>query len=89
MDRYFDALNTEKRTMELHELHITGIVCMFIASKYEDIYPLLMKTVFNKIGHKKISVDAIRARELEVLRTLGFKVGASPTSFEFLEKYVD
>jgi hypothetical protein len=61
---------------------------MLMASKYEDVYPLLMKTVFNKIGHKKISVDAIRSKELEILRVLGFKLGA-PTSFEFLEKYVD
>ena len=62
---------------------------MFLASKYEDVYPLLMKTVFNKIGHKKIPVDTIRARELEILRVLGFKIGASPTPFEFLEKYMD
>ena len=61
---------------------------MFMASKYEDVYPLLMKTVFNKIGHKKIAVDVIRAKELEILRVLGFKLG-SPTSLEFLEKYID
>lgn len=62
---------------------------MFMASKYEDIYPLLMKTVFNKIGHKKISVEAIRNRELDILRALSFKVGSYPSSFEFLEKYMD
>lgn len=88
MDRYFSALTNENISLELHELHITGIVCMFMASKYEDIYPLLMKTVFNKIGHKKISVDAIRTKELEILRALSFKVGSSPSSFEFLEKYL-
>lgn len=91
MDRYFSALNSgeQQRTLELHELHISGITCMFIASKYEDIYPLLMKTVFNKIGHKKISIDAIRMREMDILRVLGFKIGASPTPLEFLEKYID
>src|SRR3954454_20332105 len=85
MDRYFNALNSgeQQRTLELHELHITGITCMFIASKYEDIYPLLMKTVFNKIGHKKIAIDAIRMREMDILRVLGFKIGASPTPLEF------
>jgi hypothetical protein len=49
MDRYFNALNQQgedHRSLELYELHITGITCMFIASKYEDVYPLLMKTVF-------------------------------------------
>lgn len=88
MDRYFAALNqgSQKRALELHELHITGVVCMFIASKYEDVYPLLMKTVFNKIGHKKISEEAIRTKEMEILRVLGFKIGASPTPLEFLAK---
>jgi hypothetical protein len=62
---------------------------MFMASKYEDVYPLLMKTVFNKIGHKKIPVDAIRAKEMEILRVLGFRVGAYPSSLEFLERYID
>jgi hypothetical protein len=53
MDRYFNELNSgeKSRVVELHELHITGIACMFMASKYEDVYPLLMKIVFNKIGH--------------------------------------
>lgn len=91
MDRYFDALNkgSGQRTIELHELHITGITCMFMASKYEDVYPLLMKTVFNKIAHKKVSVDTIREKEMEILRALGFKVGAFPSSLEFLERYID
>jgi hypothetical protein len=45
---------------------------MFMASKYEDVYPLLMKTVFNKIGHSKISIEAIRLKELDILRAIGF-----------------
>lgn len=52
---------------------------MFIASKYEDVYPLLMKTVFNKIGHKKISEEDIRNKEMDILRVLGFKIGGLPT----------
>ena len=59
---------------------------MFMASKYEDVYPLLMKTVFNKIAHQKISIEDIRAKELEILRELGFKIGV-PTALEFLDRY--
>ncbi len=89
MDRYFDVLSKEGRVLELQELHVTGVVCMFMASKYEDVYPLLMKTVFNKIGHTKIPVEVIRNKELEILRVLGFKVGACPSSYEFQQKYLD
>ena len=33
------------------DLHVTGVTSMFVASKYEDIYPLKMKVVFEKIAH--------------------------------------
>lgn len=60
---------------------------MFIASKYEDVIPLLMRTVFNKIGHGKIPEKDILAREKDVLISLGFKVGGLPTPLEFLDSY--
>lgn len=72
MDRYFDSLNKQGISLELHELHTTGVVCMFMASKYEDVYPLLMKTVLAKIGHGKIAAEVIRNKEMEILRAIGF-----------------
>jgi hypothetical protein len=48
LDRYFKESTDEKL---LSELHITGVTCMFVASKFEDIYPLKMKTVYEKIAH--------------------------------------
>lgn len=46
--------------------------------------PLLFKTVFNKIGHSKISQDAILTTEMKILQTLGFKIGSAPTPLEFI-----
>jgi hypothetical protein len=51
MDRYLAKVGSAK---EIGDLHILGVACMFIASKYEDIYPLKMKMVFEKIAHKKL-----------------------------------
>lgn len=45
---------------------------MFVASKYEEIIPLLMRTVINKIGHNKFSVRQIEEKEIELLKTIGF-----------------
>jgi hypothetical protein len=53
LDRYFKNTN---KPLPSTELHISGIVSMFIASKYEDVIPLLMRTVINKIGHNKFSI---------------------------------
>lgn len=55
MDRFFKA----SPGLESRKLHLVGISCMFIASKYEDIYPLMMKTMVNKIAHNKYNEDEI------------------------------
>ena len=51
MDRYFKNCSTVK---EVGDLHITGVTCMFMASKYEDIYPLKMKNSFWKNRSLKV-----------------------------------
>lgn len=51
MDRYIESRKASRMPFKNSELHLTGVTCMFMASKYEDVKPLLMKTVFNKIGH--------------------------------------
>ena len=68
-------------------MHIMGVTAMFIASKYEDIYPLKMKMVFEKIAHKKIPVDKIKALELDYLKTIHYKISA-PTILDFLRIYL-
>lgn len=85
MDRYFKNLN---RNAPSSELHLTGVVAMFIASKYEDVVPLMMRTVVQKIGHNKFDLKVIEEKELEILRVLGFKVG-QPTTKEFLDRYLE
>ena len=85
LDRYFK--NSEKN-LSSSDLHISGVVAMFIASKYEDVIPILMRTVINKIGHGKFEVPQIEDKELEVLKTIGFKIGA-PTIKEFLDRYCE
>lgn len=37
------------------EIHLLGIVCMFIASKFEDIFPIRIDSVESKIGHNLFS----------------------------------
>jgi len=56
MDRYFKQCEKE---LKPSDLHLTGIVSMFIASKYEDVIPILMKTLVNKIGHNKFEKAVI------------------------------
>ena len=83
LDRFFKKA---RKSLPSSELHLTGMVAMFISSKYEDLSPLLMRTVVNKIGHGKFPLKMILQREVDILRTLEFQVGC-PTILEFIETY--
>mmetsp|Transcript_5972 Transcript_5972/g.7234 ORF Transcript_5972/g.7234 Transcript_5972/m.7234 type:complete len:120 (+) Transcript_5972:282-641(+) len=65
LDRYF---KNKSETREISDLHIIGVTTMFIASKYEDIYPLKMKMVHEKIAHKKLPIELIKSLELDILK---------------------
>lgn len=56
---------------------------MFIANKYEEIYPLKLATIHDKIAHRKLSIDQIKSKELEILETLGYNLNIA-TPFDFL-----
>lgn len=44
-------------------MHLIGVTCMFIACKFEEIYPVKLQVVHEKIAHKKLSKDDIREKE--------------------------
>ena len=84
LDRYFKNCTGSK---EVSDLHVTGVTTMFIASKFEDIYPLKMKTVFEKIAHKKLDIKKIKTLELEIMKSIDYKIHA-PTILDFLKVYL-
>ena len=84
MDRYFQRV---EQNLEVSALHVSGVAAMFLASKYEDIYPLKMRDVYEKIGHKRLTQQKIKSMELELLKVIDYKVQA-PTILEFLKTYL-
>ena len=84
MDRYFKCSKTRK---DVSDLHAIGVTSMFIGSKFEDIYPLKMKTVFEKIAHKKLEISRIKEIELDMLSSIEYKIHA-PTVLDFLKVYL-
>lgn len=60
---------------------------MFVASKFEDIFPLKMKTVHEKIAHQKLEISKIKNIELELLDIINYKIHA-PTPLDFLKVYL-
>ena len=83
-DRYFKRSQEPKHISDLHAI---GVTCMFMASKFEDIYPLKMVTVHEKIAHKKIDVATINKLEIDILKTLNYDV-VVPTVLDFLKVFL-
>lgn len=84
MDRFFKNCSSRK---EVADLHVIGVTSMFIASKFEDIYPLKMKTVYEKIAHRKLDISRIKELELSILGVIQYKIHA-PTVLDFLKVYL-
>lgn len=68
-------------------MHLMGVTSMYVASKYEDIQPLKIKMVYEKIAHKKLSMDSIRQMELKILKAINYKI-SSPSVLDFLKVYL-
>lgn len=43
-----------------------------------------MKMVFEKIAHKKLSIDRIKQMELDIVKTIHYKISA-PSVLDFLK----
>ena len=80
LDSYLFAL---RRPLKSSELHLIGAVCMFVASKQEEISPITLNVFYNDICKCKFEKDVIINTEIELLTTLNFKTQI-PTVFEMI-----
>jgi len=74
MDRFFQD---SQRHFKPEDLHLIGIACMMIASKFEEVYSLDLDTVYEKIAHKKIKKDSLKNKEIEICSVLNFDLCGS------------
>lgn len=80
MDTYY------QRTLKVEDskdLHLLGVCCMFMIIKLEEIIPLRLQTVYEKIGHKKLSMDTLKKKEEEIFSCLGFNI-ILPTVYDIM-----
>ena len=74
--------------MENKNVHSIGITSMYLASKYEDIYPLHSKIVSDKIAHKAFSSIEILKKETDFLNLFEYQLDLV-THIEFYQTYTD
>lgn len=85
MDKFFCYSNS---SLKPDELHVIGVCCMFIASKYLDIFPIKLASASEKISHGKISKEEIKSFEEKILKTLNYNL-SSPTVYDFVNFFVE
>jgi cyclin A len=78
MDAY---LKNKKTKLEVKDLHLIGVTAMFAAAKYEEIHPLKLAVVYEKIARKKFKKTEILEMESEMVETLEFKL-ESPSIYD-------
>lgn len=74
MDVY---IKNSKTILKNEDIHLLGLACIYIASKYEDVYHIKIGHLAIKAAHGKYSTVNIRAKEDEILATLGFNISFS------------
>ena len=73
-DRYIQKINSEKIKNNLNsDLYLIALTCLFIAAKYEEIYPPYLRD-FLDIFNKKYTKRDVLLKEDEILSSLDFQV---------------
>ena len=76
-----------KKIFNNEDIHLIGITCMFISSKFQEIYPLSLKNFIHKVGHDKFSENEIKTMEYQILSDIGLEVLVSTSVYDFLKTY--
>ena len=85
MDRYFQL---SKKSLKPNDLHLIGICCMFIASKFYDIYPIKLRVVVEKISHNKFAPEEIKSMEEDIVKSLNYNM-LLPLSWDFVNFFLE
>jgi hypothetical protein len=80
-------LAKSKLVLSSNDIHLVGIVSLFIASKMEDLIPLRMYNVKQKIAHNKFTDKEIKRQERLMLDTINFDIVTS-SSYDFIKTFI-
>lgn len=81
-----DRFLSKDLTVPRQQLQLVGITAIFIASKYEEIYPPEVSE-FVRITDNAYTPEEVFEMEETMLRTLEYYVTA-PTAYQFLERFL-
>jgi len=82
-------LYLQKSTVSLDNsnMHLIGVTCIYIASKYEDVIPIRMSSVHTKIAHKTFSETQIKEQERTILKVIEWDL-FHVTIYDFINTFM-
>jgi hypothetical protein len=74
LDRFFKARSEAEEPVTKGDLHIFGLVSIFLASKIEDVIPIFMTGILESAGHGKFKKHQVIEAEETMIKALEFKL---------------
>ena len=74
-----------KQKIEKSKLHLIGVSTLWIAAKYEEIYPPDLSD-FLQVSENKFTRHQVLEMEKEILQKLNFKITV-PSAYRFLQRF--
>jgi hypothetical protein len=87
-DKHLQRIRQHGKVLQNKDVHSIGVTAMYLASKYEDIFPLHSKIVSEKIAHKAIAAKDILKKEQEFLKLFDYEIDFV-THYDFHQTYAD
>lgn len=75
-----------KKKLKNEDLHMIGVTSLFIASKYEEVSPIHMHDLIEKICHNRFNESDIKKKEREILDILDYQLIIHSTG-DFLKNH--
>lgn len=73
-----------KDIIKSEDIHLIGIVCIYLASKTYDMNPIQMNNLIHLVGHDIFDQKIIKEMEKKIIKTINFDL-MTPTSYEFIQ----
>jgi len=84
MDQFLYKTNS---IIKNKNIHLIGMSCMYIANKFEEIYPIPLKHFVYKIGHEKFNDTLIKSQTMRILNVISFENLVMTSVYEFIKIY--
>ena len=84
MDLFFWKTSTIFRN---ETVHLIGVACMFIASKFQEIYPISLKDFVHRIGHDQFKDEEVKKMECKIFKDIKPECLVSTSVYDFSKTY--